>query len=204
MGRTRRVKGVHQRMRRNRYFLMRHGESLANLADRIVSLPENGVENFGLSDLGREQAESSARASGLHPDLVVCSDFLRTRQTAEIAAEAMGTTNLSVHPGLRERGFGQLEGQSGDDYLKVWAEDERDPEHTLFGVESATALAMRSVAVLDELESLHAGKVIVLVSHGDTLRLLQLDAAGRPLTEHLNVRLFAPAEIRELAELPPR
>lgn len=183
---------------------MRHGESLANVADRIVSLPENGLDDFGLSDLGREQAELSARASGLKPDLIVCSDFLRTRQTAGIAAQAMGTADLSLHPGLRERGFGQLEGQSGDDYLKVWAEDERDPEHTLLGVESAAALAGRSAAVLDELERLHTGKCILLVSHGDTLRFLQLGAASRPLTEHLKVRLFAPAEIRELTELPPR
>lgn len=191
-------------MRRNCYFLMRHGESMANLADRIVSLPENGLQDYGLSVLGREQAASSAASSGLGPDtLLVASDFLRTRQTAEIAARALGATSITFDAGLRERAFGQLEGQSGDDYLKVWQEDEKDPEHTLFGVESARALADRLGAVLERLEQEYRGRTILLVSHGDPLRFLQLQSSGRPLTEHLRVRLFSPAEVRPLDSLPP-
>lgn len=182
---------------------MRHGESMANLADRIISLPENGLQNYGLSDLGREQAASNAISSGLGPDtLVVASDFLRTRQTAEIAVRALGATSITFDAGLRERAFGQLEGQSGDDYLKVWQEDEKDPEHTLFGVESARTLADRLGAVLERLEQEHHGRTILLVSHGDPLRFLQLHAASWPLTRHLAVRLFTPAEIRPLEDLP--
>ena len=175
---------------------------MANVADLIVSLPENGLNDYGLSEPGREQAESSARASGLTPDLIVCSDFLRTRQTAEIAAKTLGVSMVSTHPGLRERGFGQLEKQSGNGYLKVWEEDEKDPTHTQLEVESATALVERAIAVLEELDALHTHKTVLLVSHGDTLRFLQLGAAGRSLTEHLKVRLFTPAEIRALDDLP--
>lgn len=190
-------------MRQNRYFLMRHGESMANLADRIVSLPDNGLQDYGLSELGREQAASQAASSGLGSDtLVVASDFLRTRQTAEIAARALGATSITFDAGLRERAFGQLEGQSGHDYLKVWHEDEKDPDHKMFGVESARALADRLGAVLERLEKEHQGRTILLVSHGDPLRFLQLHAASRPLTQHLAVRLFAPAEIRALEDIP--
>lgn len=65
---------------RNRYYLMRHGESLANVADKIISLPENGLEGYGLSELGQKQAWDSAKASGLPATtIVVASDFLRTR-----------------------------------------------------------------------------------------------------------------------------
>lgn len=190
-------------MRGNRYFLMRHGESVANLADRIVSLPENGLNDFGLSDLGRQQARKQATECGLGADTrIVASDFLRTRQTAEIAAATLGVANVEFDPSLRERAFGSLEGESGDDYKKVWAEDEKDPSHNLFGVESAQRLAERLSSVLERLESRQQGQTFLLVSHGDPLRFLQLQAAGQPLTRHLEVRLFSPAEIRLLDDLP--
>ena len=189
-------------MRRNRYFLLRHGESVANLSDLIISLPENGLDNYGLSDLGREQVAENVASSGLGRDtLVVASDFLRTRQTAEIAAHTLGASSPMFDAGLRERAFGQLEGRSGYDYVKVWHEDEKDPEHTTFGVESAAALAARTGAVLERLEREHDKRDILLVSHGDPLRFLQLHAAGWALTRHLQVRLFTPAEIRPLEEL---
>jgi probable phosphoglycerate mutase len=189
---------------RNRYFLMRHGESLANVADTIVSLPANGLEGFGLSALGLEQARASAQASGLGPStIVVTSDFLRTRQTAEVARQTLGAPPARLHQGLRERAFGTLEGQSGDRYQQVWSQDDRDPEHTLFGVESAEALAKRLRQVLSELEDAHRAQEILLVSHGDPLRFLQLAAAGRSLTEHSRIQLFAPAEIRLLTDLRP-
>lgn len=188
---------------RNRYFLMRHGESLANVVDKIVSLPANGLTAYGLSERGREQAEQSARACGLSPaTVVVASDFLRASETARIACQALGCPDPRWHQGLREREFGELEGCSGDDYRKVWARDEQDPEHTLFGAESAVALAQRLGDVLRELEDEHDGQDILLVSHGDPLRFLQLWANGRPLTEHLQIRLFAPAEIRSLTDMP--
>jgi probable phosphoglycerate mutase len=188
---------------KNRYYLMRHGESLANVADLIVSLPENGLEGYGLTQLGRQQARESALQSGLPAStLVIASDFLRTRHTADEACAALHAQPARLHPGLRERAFGQLEKSQGGDYHRVWAEDCRDPQHTLFGAESAATLAARLGAVLHELESEHENRDILLVSHGDPLRFLQLWAAGRPLQEHLELRLFGPAEIRPLGELP--
>ena len=189
---------------RNRYYLMRHGESLANVADKIVSLPENGLEDYGLSELGQKQARDSAIASGLPPaTIVVTSDFLRTRHTAGHACEALGAAPFRTHPGLRERAFGELEGTQGGEYHRVWALDDDDENHLSFGAESPSALALRLQQVLDELEQEHEGQEILLVSHGDPLRFLQVAAAGRPLTEHGQVRHFAPAEIRPLGDLPP-
>lgn len=161
------------------------------------------MDDYGLSDLGREQVATNVASSGLGQEtLIIASDFLRTRQTAEIASQSLGASSPVFDPGLRERTFGELEGLSGYDYIKVWHEDEKDPEHTMFGVESAAALAARTGAVLERLEREHDKRTILLVSHGDPLRFLQLHAAGWALTRHLQVRLFTPAEIRRLEELP--
>ena len=212
---------------KNRYYLMRHGESLANLQDRILSAPAQGCSGYGLSPRGVEQARAAAQASNLvtpspaapfprgrgtlvTPSLgtlgagtcIVTSDFLRARETALIVAEVLGCGPITTRPALRERFFGELEGCGADDYHKVWQQDRIDPHSTPFGVESAHQLATRMASVLDELEHTHSQQTILLVSHGDPLRFLQLWAAKIPLSQHLRIAMFAPAEIRALDSLP--
>lgn len=187
----------------NRYHLMRHGESQANKANLIISAPETGCRLYGLTALGREQAQESAAASGLTAQTIVyCSDFLRTKETAKIAAQTLGSAAPILETGLRERFFGQLEGDTGDRYREVWSQDEIDVDSPKYGAESARHLVLRLSRTMARLDELHSGADVLLVSHGDTLRFLQLWAANRPLTAHLGIRLFAPAEIRALADLP--
>lgn len=185
----------------NRYFLMRHGESQANRANMIISAPETGCRLYGLTARGREQAEASARASQLPAKtLVYCSDFVRAKETATIAAQTLGCDTPVVEEGLRERYFGQLEGEQGERYREVWKQDEFDPDKPLYGAESSRHLVFRLSKVIKRLEEQHKDEDILLVSHGDPLRFLQLWAAERPLTEHLGIKLFEPAEIRALDE----
>lgn len=180
---------------------MRHGESLANLADKIISAPENGCDGYGLSELGREQAQRLALASGLGAETrILCSDFLRTRQTAEIAAAALGCSPPVLERRLRERFFGRWEGTSAANYEPVWQRDEKEEGGD--GVESPAELTARLSAIIEELEGRESGRCFLLVSHGDPLRFLQLWALGRPTREHQSIRHFAPAEVRPLREAP--
>lgn len=186
---------------RNRYYLMRHGESRANQADKIISAPENGCSGYGLSDLGRAQAERWARESGLGANTrIVCSDFLRTRETAEIAAATLGCAAPVQDIRLRERHFGCWEGTSAANYEPVWRRDEA--EESGDGVETPTHLTARLSALVEELEGREEGQCFLLVSHGDPLRFLQLWAQGRPTREHQSIRHFSPAEIRLLGDAP--
>lgn len=182
---------------------MRHGESQANRANLIISAPETGCRLYGLTAQGREQAEASARASGLNSScIVICSDFSRTKETAKIAATTLGCLEPIIDEGLRERYFGQLEGEQGDRYLEVWRQDEIDVDAPKYAAESARHLVLRLSRVIARLEERHKDSDILLVSHGDPLRFLQLWAANRPLTAHLGIRLFGPAEIRAIDDLP--
>ncbi|MBS2037711.1 histidine phosphatase family protein [bacterium] len=181
----------------NRYFLMRHGESEANLADKIISSPEQGCQAYGLSPLGQQQAEENARASGLGPETrILCSDFLRTRQTAEIAARVLGCPPPRLEVRLRERFFGAWEGSSARNYEPVWLQDESG--QTQPGVESAQDLTARLAALVEELEKEPGEHCFLLVSHGDPLRFLQIWALARPTTAHQSLPHFRPAEIRPL------
>ena len=59
----------------NRYFIMRHGRSLANQLELIVSSPENGVESYGLDDKGREQVIDSVEATKAILDVSLISSI---------------------------------------------------------------------------------------------------------------------------------
>ncbi|MCL5426894.1 MAG: histidine phosphatase family protein, partial [Gammaproteobacteria bacterium] len=151
---------------RNRYLLMRHGHSQANQQGVIVSAPERGVNAFGLSEIGEQQlAQLVADWPWPVPTRVVHSDFLRTSQTATRVAAKFALVP-SVDTRLRERHFGELEGQGDDRYPGVWAMDAEDAEHTNRQVEALSAVAGRMRAVIEEWEQKVSGETIVLVSHG--------------------------------------
>jgi broad specificity phosphatase PhoE len=194
----------------NRFRVMRHGQSKANEAGVIVSRIETDRRgDFGLSELGVRQARAAAAACGLPADTVICSsDFSRARQTAQIVRDCLGAEAVIIAAGLRERCFGDLEGSPVGNYARVWAADEAarcqaengqaHSAHIHRGVESAAAVLDRATAVVADLERRYAGRDILLVSHGDTLQILQtgflrLDPSGHRRLPHLRT-----AEIREL------
>ncbi|MFA5504970.1 MAG: histidine phosphatase family protein [Vulcanimicrobiota bacterium] len=187
----------------NHYYLMRHGESLANRQSLIISDPKAGRELYGLSDKGKEQARAAAQESSLpRYTMIVSSDFCRARETAQIVKETLKCKpEITLQPGLRERFFGKLEGRATEEYKLVWVADSKDPHHTPYGAESPRHLAYRLRRVIEGLEKQYQGATILLVSHGDPLRFLQLEMAGRDLTEHMEIKHFQPAEIRQLGEL---
>ena len=199
----------------NRYHAMRHGQGKANVAGIIVS----GIEtdrrgDWGLSDLGREQVLEAVQACGLPAGTVICSsDFSRARQTAEIVRARLGAPPVLVTAALRERCFGDLEGTATGNYARVWAADEAGAEDTAGdggdadgrdagggdgGVEPAAAVLDRATALVTDLERRYAGRDILLVSHGDTLQILQAGFLRMNPAAHRRLPHLGIAEIRAL------
>jgi probable phosphoglycerate mutase len=185
----------------NRYFIMRHGRSLANQLELIVSSPENGVESYGLDDKGREQVIDSVEATKaiLDVSLIISSDFKRAQETAEITHDLLSLNeDIVFHKLLRERFFGDLELTSSDNYQSVWDEDGLDATHTKFGVESAEAVMDRATSLIATLEGYFTETSFLLVSHGDVSQILQAAFNKLPASEHRSVPHLNTAEIREL------
>ena len=184
----------------NRYSVMRHGESKANARGIIVSRIETDRGgDYGLSELGRRQAAAAALACGLPADAVICSsDFSRARQTAEIVRAQLGTAPVVVARALRERCFGDLEGSATGNYPRVWAADEARTGPAEGGVEPAAAVLDRATALVADLERRYQGRDILLVSHGDTLQILQAGFLRMDPAEHRRLPPLAVAEIRAL------
>lgn len=188
---------------RNRYFVMRHGHSEANLRGLIVSDPDNGIDAWGLSEQGRIEVEESLIACGLldRNCRIFSSDFRRARETAAIAQRVLGSNHpVATDPRLRERFFGNFEMQPNDAYARVWREDAADPDSEVDRVESANRVTLRVTSLIVDLERDFAGQEFLLVSHGDSLQLLLTAFAGQDAARHREIEHLDTAEIRELTD----
>lgn len=189
---------------RNRYFIMRHGQSVANVIGKVVSDPKNGVSEYGLSVEGKEQVRLSveqqrAQDTFSSQTIIQCSDFLRCRETASIVCTALATSPAQVDIRLRERFFGVFEGAlSFEGYLRTWAEDLKDTAHHCFETESTGEVLARTTQLVGSLEDQYVDQTILLVSHGDTSQILQTAFERLSPSQHRTLPTLRNAEIREL------
>jgi broad specificity phosphatase PhoE len=189
---------------KNRYFAMRHGQSMANVQAIIISDPEVGTRAYGLSSLGRDQVLAAlAQLPGQFNDRtkIISSDFLRARETAQIIADGLGVIEpILFSDKLRERSFGELHGESDSRYIDVWDLDEVDASHRRFGVEAAVDVVGRVTNLLWQLEKRYQGEQVLLVAHGDVLQLLQ--TAFEAISPRLH-RQLCPLPVAGIRQLVP-
>ncbi|OMO79981.1 Histidine phosphatase superfamily, clade-1 [Corchorus capsularis] len=180
---------------RNKYWVLRHGKSIPNEKGLIVSSLENGIRSeYQLASEGVEQArlagelflkELKENNIPLENVRICYSPFARTRHTAEVAASVLNIPfegpQCQVIDDLRERYFGPtFELLSHDKYPEIWAMDENNPFTKPEGGESVDDVASRLTSAMATIESEYQGSVILVVSHGDPLQILQtiLNAAS--------------------------
>lgn len=184
---------------RNSYLIMRHGQSEANVAGVVVSDPSIGCQRFGLTKQGSEQVITSAlehKGAGLTQ--VICSDFLRTLQTAKLVADTLDLPLPQPEKNLRERFFGCWEGKSDKHYQGIWEQDQLNGQPIGNGVESTEAVLQRGFKVLERLEKLYQDQVILLISHGDMLQILRTAFVAKPPQQHRSLSHHETAEIKRL------
>jgi len=182
----------------NSYLLMRHGESDANVSGVIVSDPKIGCEHFGLTERGSKEVIASAKGfTGEAITRIVCSDFLRTLQTARLVADTLNLPQPEKEVGLRERFFGDWDGMSAEHYENIWQRDKTD-EQSDDHVESPEAVLKRGLSVLSRLEQEYQDQVILLISHGDMLQILNTWFAGIAPHKHRSLTHHQTAEIKYL------
>ena len=182
----------------NRYLLMRPGESAANVSGVIVSDPKIGCECFGLTERGSKEIIASAKGfTGETITQIVCSDFLRTLQTARLVADTLNLPQPEKEVGLRERFFGDWDGMSAENYENIWQRDntnEQSDDH----VEPPEEVLHRGLNVLSRLERQYRNQVILLISHGDMLQILSTSFAGISPHKHRSLPHHQTAQIKLL------
>ncbi|GIO30974.1 MULTISPECIES: histidine phosphatase family protein [Paenibacillus] len=138
------------------FFLVRH------------ALKEKAVGDVPLTFRGVKQAQATGkRFSGLPIDAVYSSPLRRARETAEHIALA---TKSPVYADrrLRERAnWGDLPGQSFDEFVAMWERCTREPEYMPPVGDSAKQAGERLSSLLTELAAQYpAPGSVVLVTHG--------------------------------------
>ncbi|UCM91751.1 histidine phosphatase family protein [Streptomyces marincola] len=153
-----------------RIVLWRHGQTAWNVERRF-----QGTTDVDLTETGRAQAKRSARLlATLGPHAIISSDLRRTRDTA---AELAAVTGLDVthDEGLRETYAGAWQGLTHDEIMARFGEQyaawKRGEAVRRGGGELETEVADRAAPLVERAaEKLPPGGVLVVVSHGGTIR----------------------------------
>jgi glucosyl-3-phosphoglycerate phosphatase len=157
-----------------RLILLRHGESTWNADGRM-----QGTADPPLSEAGRAQTrELAPLLTRLTPDLVVTSDLLRARQTAE----ELGLAGARADPRWREAGLGRWTGRLAEDVVA------EEPEAHDGGLEGSAAppggeafadTCGRIAEAIAALTAAGAERALV-VTHGGPIRAACATLAGLP------------------------
>ncbi len=157
--------------------IFRHGQSTWNLENKFtgwvdVALTEKGIH------------EAKAAGEKLKPyqfDKAFTSDLQRAQKTLDIALEVCGQSNIPIekNKALNERMYGDLQGldksetakKFGEDQVKIWR---RSYDIAPPNGESLKDTAERVIPYFEKeiVPELKAGKNIVVVAHGNSLRAL--------------------------------
>jgi broad specificity phosphatase PhoE len=178
--------------------LVRHGESVGNLAD--LEAHRRGADRLDLdvrdadvelSDRGRQQADALhdwfQGADVERPDLVISSPYRRAAETARIATDGLGLEVL-LDERLRERSLGALDGLTGQGIRSEYPEEaERRSKLGKFyyqppGGESWADVVLRIRSLLADLRHGYDGVRVLLFSHEAVIKSFRYVLDG--LDEH--------------------
>lgn len=164
--------------------LIRHGETAWNAERRLQGHTDTPLNPKGV--LQARQMAQALKDINLGLDVLYTSDLKRAADTANAVVELFGV-EAQVDSALRERNFGALQGLSITEapLLRpdIWqAHIARDLDHDLEGGESIQQFSLRIRNALDGIQKRHAGKTILVVSHGGTLDMMYRIASNQSLS----------------------
>ena len=166
--------------------LIRHGETDWNRELRF-----QGQVDVPLNAVGHEQARRvGARLAAESVNLLVCSDLIRTRQTAmPISAQnqQLMATEAVLSAAWREQNFGIVDGLRVDDiktrHPQAWTQWLRfHADYAFEGGESTQQFHGRVMAAVRDLSLQYAQQTVAVVTHGGVLDMIYRTARALPLS----------------------
>ena len=179
-----------------RLYLVRHGESEANVAGVLQGQTHGALTATGRDAAGRLGRALASLPVAERPTTILTSDLRRAVETAEIIAEALGIIPQHL-PAAREWNVGDLDGlpaaalRDAIERSGLSAAEFAPP-----GGESLSELQARAARALDDLAREAAEEPrssererTLLVSHGDFIRMAIGAAASMPIDEATAIAL---------------
>lgn len=164
----------------NNYYVMRHGESEANV-EGIVSYKLE--DEFHLTEKGRAEVSVSAeKLKEMNIDMIIASPVLRTKETAQIIADVLGLDNsqLIFDARIAEVNTGDFNKCDITEYRTFFTSTLEKFTKPSPNGETLEQMKARVGDVLYEVNSAHQGKNILLITH--EYGAWMLDAISRGAT----------------------
>jgi isoleucyl-tRNA synthetase len=171
------ISDIKIKTRRNKYFVVRHGEGDHNVLNVLSSKADNPHH---LTDRGREQVVlSSQMLMDKNIDLIISSPFVRTRETVDVMVETIaykGKTETDDR--LKEFDFGDFNGQDVERYHSYFSSVGERITKRLPNGENINDVKLRIGEFMYEIDQKYEGKNIVIVTHCGPATLLYATAEG--------------------------
>ncbi|MEJ7839048.1 MAG: histidine phosphatase family protein [Thermomicrobiales bacterium] len=151
-------------------FLIRHGQTIANVSHRLA-----GVTDVPLDVIGESQAiEMATHLKQIEFDAIVTSPLLRARQTAAAVSVETGH-DLDVVHGLQEMNFGLAENMTFEEAARAFPDvaamidNPDDPEMGWPDGDTRRSFDDRVAATFLDILRRYVGKRVVVVAHGGVI-----------------------------------
>lgn len=168
---------------KNKYFLVRHGETNANITKKIDTI---NSKSEPLNEIGVEQSKKAGEElKNKNIEIIISSPYLRTRQTAEIIADVIGIgkDKIVIDEKVKEWQVGEI--NEGKTWEEFYAEnkDVNILHDRLSGTEETKyEISLRMAKTLYELEEKYRheplGKNILIVTHKSPIACLEIYNSG--------------------------
>jgi broad specificity phosphatase PhoE len=162
-------------------YLVRHGETEWNSTNRF-----QGSTDVPLSQHGIEQAKRVAdKLKNYNIEVIASSDLSRAFNTAKELADIINV-KIDAYEGFRELSFGEWEGLTAEEILKLYGDNYRTwrttPTKAIIPVEgSLEAASKRGLKALNEVVNNNLGKTIAVFAHASIIKATILAAIGADL-----------------------
>ena len=134
--------------------------------------------------------------------IIVTSQFKRANQTAEIIRNVLNCDQpLLIDGALNERDFGSYNLQDSKYIIETRKNDVHDDaKNAQHGIEHVTVVLSRMTSLVNQLEQTYTDKDIILVSHGDPIRILLAGYANVNPSRYASIQRLDNGEIRKLTD----
>jgi len=187
-------------MLNNKYFLLRHGQTIYQDEGRNMIYPWPEPSPIILTEKGIATIGQSAKElKNKKIDLIYSSDVTRVRQSAEIVSREINK-KIIFDTRLRDIDEGVFKGRSREEYSLFFLKPEEKLQKRPSQGESWNDVKKRMLDFLMEIDKKYKNKIILIVSHKGPLWLLEAAIKGLSDEEVLKLKEkgLSPGQFREL------
>jgi isoleucyl-tRNA synthetase len=179
-------------------FMIRHGESVKN----VEHIFDSTLDSYFLTSKGEKQAKHAAdKLKKNKIEVIISSEVLRAKQTAEAIAKELGL-KVEFDFRLNEVDPGEWQDKKDNDesakeILDNW---KKDHNYNMPGGESVCQIRDRMFEAYKDISKKYKDKNILIVSHGDNIRILSAKLDGTPDSDVFGREMLDNTDIEKLAE----